>query len=88
MAGLGVQREQGQVHRAAQSQGNLHTRLERSREGGREGGRPLMIALSTSLRRIIIVNCPGRIEMDIMEDNEAGGDGSDHDSQILFISFC
>ena len=24
VAGLGVQREQGQVHRAAQSQGNLH----------------------------------------------------------------
>ena len=47
-----------------------------------------MIALSTSLRRIIIVNCPGRIEMDIMEDNEVGSDGSDHQAGILFISFC
>ena len=43
--------------------------------------------MSTSLRRIIIVNCPGRIELDIMEDNEAGSDGSDQDSQILVISF-
>ena len=62
-------------------------------EGGRERGRHLSHllirdAVSTSLRRIIIVNCPGRIEMDIMEDNEVGSDGSDHQAGILFISFC